>query len=134
MVDFSNWQMPLQYPTGINQEHMAVRSNVGLFDVSHMGQLRIIGNQATEFLQYNTLNDPTSLKVGRGQYSMIPNQRGGLVDDIYLYRDKLDNYLMIPNAGNTAKVKNQLKLQAEKYDCHVVDETETWALLALQGP
>ena len=134
MVDFSNWQMPLQYPTGINQEHMAVRSNVGLFDVSHMGQLRIIGNQATEFLQYNTLNDPTSLKVGRGQYSMIPNQRGGLVDDIYLYRDKLDNYLMIPNAGNTVKVKNQLKLQAEKYDCHVVDETETWALLALQGP
>ena len=113
MVDFSNWQMPLQYPTGINQEHMAVRSNVGLFDVSHMGQLRIIGNQATEFLQYNTLNDPTSLKVGRGQYSMIPNQRGGLVDDIYLYRDKLDNYLMIPNAGNTAKVKNQQKLNSE---------------------
>ena len=134
MVDFSGWEIPLQYPTGINQEHIAVRTNVGLFDVSHMGQLRIIGNQSTEFLQYSTLNEPASLKIGTGQYSMIPNKRGGLVDDIYLYRDRDDSYLMVPNAGNTGNVKSQLKVQVEKYDCHIVDETDTWALLALQGP
>ena len=134
MVDFAGWEMPLQYPSGINQEHLAVRTDAGLFDVSHMGQLRVLGDRSTEFLRFATLNDPEKLAVGQGQYSMLPNDRGGLIDDLYLYRDASAQYLIVCNAANADAVKAHLKALAEDYDCHVVDETLIWGLLALQGP
>jgi aminomethyltransferase len=134
MMEFSGWEMPLQYPTGINQEHVAVRTDVGIFDVSHMGELRILGPDATRFLQFATLNDPAKLRPGRAQYNMIPNDSGGLVDDVYLYREEDDAYLMVCNAGNTATVSEHLKSLTESFDCHLIDETATWSLLALQGP
>ena len=134
MVDFAAWQMPLNYPTGISQEHVAVRTNVGLFDVSHMGEISILGVDALAFLQFATLNEPARLTNGRGQYSMVPNDKGGLVDDIYVYRNDAEDYLVICNAANREKVFRHLLKLSEGFDVSVVDASEDWALLALQGP
>src|SRR5690554_1167991 len=82
MVDFAGYAMPLHYQGGINQEHLAVRQDVGLFDVSHMGEIRVLGPEATAFLSYATLNDPSRLRHGRGHYNMLPNDQGGLIDDL----------------------------------------------------
>ena len=134
MVEFAGWSMPVHYPSGIQQEHIAVRSDVGLFDVSHMGEIRVLGEDATKFLQFATLNDPGRLKLGRGQYNMLPNDRGGLIDDLYVYREKENEYLVVANAANVEPVLTQLRGLASDYACHVVDESSTWALMALQGP
>ncbi len=134
MVDFAGYDMPLHYSGGINQEHLAVRQNVGLFDVSHMGEIRVLGPQATDFLRFATLNDPGRLKHGRGHYNMLPNDQGGLIDDLFVYREGDDEYLVVANAANSVAVFAQLKLLATDYETHVVDESENWALLALQGP
>ncbi len=134
IVDFAGWAMPIQYPSGINQEHLAVRQEVGLFDVSHMGQLRVTGPQVVEFLRWSTLNDAGRLKHGRGQYSMLPNDRGGLVDDLYVYRDAELDYLIVANAGNVEVVASHLRELAEPFDVELADESERWALLAVQGP
>jgi len=134
MVEFAGWSMPVHYPSGIQQEHIAVRSDVGIFDVSHMGEIRVLGEDATAFLQYATLNDPGRLKLGRGQYNMLPNGGGGVIDDLYVYREKEDEYLVVANAANVDRVVGQLRTLATDYACHVVDESATWALMALQGP
>ncbi|MCA9840160.1 MAG: glycine cleavage system aminomethyltransferase GcvT [Trueperaceae bacterium] len=134
MVDFAGWQMPLQYATGISEEHIAVRTDIGLFDVSHMGELRITGKEAESFLAFSTLNDPSKLKPGRGQYSMLPNEHGGLVDDLYIYMDAEDNYLVVCNASNREAVAAQFEKLAKHYEVTIVDESDSWALLALQGP
>ena len=134
MVEFAGYAMPLHYQGGINQEHLAVRQDVGLFDVSHMGEIRVIGDGATEFLRYATLNDPGRLKHGRGQYNMLPNDQGGLIDDLYVYREQDEEYLVVANAANVAAVFDHLRHLAEGRDVHVIDETDAWALLALQGP
>jgi len=134
MVAFAGFEMPLHYKGGINQEHLAVRQDVGIFDVSHMGEIRVLGAQATEFLQFATLNDPGKLRLGRGHYNMLPNDQGGLIDDLFVYREKDDEYLVVANASNTAAVLQHLKRLASQYDAHVVDESDNWALVALQGP
>ena len=133
LVDFAEWDMPLQY-AGIQQEHVAVRTDAGLFDVSHMGELSILGAGATDFLRFVTLNDPAKLKPGRGHYSMLPNDQGGLVDDIYLYMHDDEDYLMICNAANRQTVVRHLKRLSLEHDVRVVDTSDDWALLALQGP
>ena len=133
LVDFAGWEMPLNYAGGIQQEHFAVRTEAGLFDVSHMGEVRVSGPDATVFLQFSTLNDPAKLKPGRGQYSMLPNDRGGLIDDLYIYRDT-DDYLVVCNAANREAVTKHLERLTKNYDVSVVDESDSWALLALQGP
>ena len=132
LVDFAGWSMPMQYQ-GISAEHMAVRTSSGLFDVSHMGEIRIKGQGAEDFLRYATLNDPKKLRVGRGQYSMLPNDKGGLIDDLYIYREAEDDFLIIANASNYLAVASHLDKLAQDYDCDVVDESDDWALLALQG-
>lgn len=134
MVEFAGYSMPLHYKGGINQEHLAVRHDVGLFDVSHMGELRVLGEQATDFLSFATLNDPNKLRLGRGQYSMLPNDHGGIIDDIFVYREKEHEYLVVTNAANTSAAYDHLKTLARSYDVHVVDESASWALVALQGP
>ena len=133
MVDFAGWEMPIQYD-GIAAEHLAARRGAGLFDVSHMGEVRVTGGGAVDFLRFATLNDPAKLKPGRGQYSMLPNNRGGLIDDLYIYCEGQDDYLVVCNAANTPQVVPHLQKLAEDYDARVVDESDEWALLALQGP
>lgn len=134
MVDFSGWEMPIQYPSGINQEHLAVRQDAGVFDVSHMGELRIRGAEAVAFLRYTTLNDVERLRVGRGHYSMLPNDSGGLVDDLYVYRDADDDFLVVANAGNVDTVRDALTAHGADFAVEIVDESDRWGLLALQGP
>lgn len=134
MVDFAGWQMPLQYPSGIQNEHITVRTDVGLFDVSHMGQIRVTGSEASSFLSFATLNDPNKLKPGRGQYSMLQNDKGGLIDDLYIYLDAADNYLVVCNAGNREAAVQHFQKLSLHYAVQVIDESESWGLLALQGP
>lgn len=142
MVDFAGWAMPVQYPTGVQQEHLAVRQDAGLFDVSHMGELRVRGAEAAEFLAWATLNDPRPLAPGRGQYSMTANGAGGLVDDLYVYREAGDDFLVVANASNVGAVRAHFEhLAAEgppgrggPFDVHLRDESDDWALMAIQGP
>ncbi len=134
MVDFAGWEMPIQYLTGINQEHLAVRESVGLFDVSHMGEVRITGEEATDFLSYATLNNPAKLRPGRAQYSMLPNDQGGLIDDLYIYCEGESEYLVVCNASNVDEVVPHLEQLAGDYNVKVHNESERWGLMALQGP
>jgi aminomethyltransferase len=139
MVDFAGWSMPIQYPTGIPQEHLAVREGVGLFDVSHMGEIRVRGPEALALLAWATLNDPAKLRIGAGQYSIMADVDGSLIDDLYLYRDAEDDFLVVANAANVEAVLAQLeRLQRgaveRSFDATVADESDANALLALQGP
>ena len=133
LVDFAGWEMPIQY-AGIKAEHEAVRTTSGLFDVSHMGEVRVLGADAEAFLNFACLNDASKLKVGRAQYSMIANDSGGLIDDIYLYREADTNFLVVCNASNREAVVPHLQNLATDYDVVVTDESDDWALIALQGP
>ncbi len=133
MVDFAGWALPVQY-TSITKEHLAVREDVGLFDVSHMGEFSVRGPGALDFLRWATLNDPARLKVGRAQYSMLPNDRGGVVDDIYVYRTGEEEYLVVVNAANVAKDWAHLSRLAEGREVELEDASDAWALMALQGP
>lgn len=133
MVDFAGWALPVQY-TSITKEHLAVREAVGLFDVSHMGEFFVRGPQALAFLRWATLNDPARLKVGRAQYSMLPNDRGGVVDDVYVYRTGEEEYLVVVNAANVAKDWAHLNRLAGDYAVELEDASNAWALMALQGP
>lgn len=134
MVEFSGWEMPLQYPTGINEEHLSVRQAVGLFDVSHMGEIFISGPTAVDLLRFVALNDAGKLRIGRAQYSMLPNDRGGLFDDVYIYRTDEQEYLLVCNAGSREEVAAHLERQAVPFGCRVADRSDEWGLLALQGP
>ena len=133
MVEFAGWQLPVMY-SSITKEHLAVRQGAGLFDVSHMGEFFVRGPQALEFLRWATLNDPAKLKVGRAQYSMLPNDRSGVVDDIYVYRVGEGEYLVVVNAANVEKDWNHLNELAKDFDVELENASADWALLALQGP
>ena len=139
MVAFAGWEMPIQYASGIHQEHLAVRESAGLFDVSHMGEIEVTGPGALSFLRFATLNDPALLGPGRGQYSMLPNDRGGLIDDLYVYHttpeDFLpDDYLVVCNASNREAVASHLTRLARDFDADVRDVSDDFGLLALQCP
>ena len=133
MVPFAGYEMPIQY-TSIVAEHLAVRQAAGLFDVSHMGQFWVRGPQALALLQFITVNDLGKLKVGRAQYSMLPNDRGGLLDDIYVYRAAETEYLVVVNAANRDRDWEHLVQQSAGYDLNWQDQSDQTALLALQGP
>ena len=134
MTTFAGTRMPLQY-AGIQEEHLAVREHAGLFDVSHMAELRIDGPDALAFLRYALLNDAKKLRVGRSHYTMVPNDHGGLVDDAYLYRLDDADWLLVANAANRHAVADRLQAVATAFeDVQVRDVSDAWALLALQGP
>ena len=103
MAEFAGFNMPIQYPTGINQEHMIVREGVGVFDVSHMGEFWVKGEKALDFLQYITTNDLSVIAAGKAQYTCMPNGKGGIVDDLIIYKYSTTKYLMVVNAGNIDK-------------------------------
>jgi aminomethyltransferase len=135
MVDFGGWNMPVQYQNGILQEHLATRNQVGLFDVSHMGRFVISGSQALDFLQHVLSNNAAGLEVEESQYTMIPNENGGAVDDAYLYRFYDDEYLLVVNASNREKDWAHFQLALKSFDqVQLTDKTSEMAMLSLQGP
>lgn len=134
MVDFGGWEMPVQY-RGIMDEHKAVRTAVGLFDVSHMGEFDIRGPRLVEFVDYLCANDARKLPPGRAQYSMLLNERGGTIDDIIVYRLSEDHALMVVNAGNIEKDWQHVRAVADGFEgVRVEDHSDRYALLAIQGP
>jgi glycine cleavage system T protein (aminomethyltransferase) len=132
MVAFGGWDMPVEY-SGLISEHMAVRQSAGLFDVSHMGEFTVEGPGALGFLQRVSSNDASKLAVGQAQYSALPLANGAPADDIILYRKGDQSYLMVVNASNIEKDLSWLRSQ-EPRECELTDRSDSYALLALQGP
>jgi aminomethyltransferase len=135
MVEFAGWEMPIQYPKGIVGEHLATRREAGLFDVSHMGRFIIRGPGALPFLQHVLTNNAAALEVGQSQYTIIPTETGGAIDDAYLYRFVEEEYLLVVNASN--RVKDWDHFQAILPDfpgVELIDRTEELAMVSLQGP
>ena len=135
-MPFGGWDMPVQY-SGILAEVNAVRTGVGVFDVSHMGRLYISGLQATEFLDWVLTGSAESLRIGRARYCMICNEAGGVIDDTIFYRLAEDRYLLVPNAGNRKAVVDWFQHWIDSRfsdDCRLEDRTEATALIAVQGP
>jgi aminomethyltransferase len=132
MVEFAGWWMPIQY-TGLREEHDAVRTHVGLFDVSHMGEVRVKGPKALSTLEWLTTNDVSRLENGEAQYSLLPNDQGGLVDDIIVYCiEKNQDYLVCVNAAN--KDKDFAWMVKHNKGADITDESSQWAQIAVQGP
>ena len=135
MVEFGGWDMPVQYESGIVQEHLSTRRQAGLFDVSHMGRFIISGPHALEFLQYALTNNAAALEIEEGHYTMIPSESGGAVDDAYLYRFVEDEYLLVVNAANREKDWDHLLAFKDKFGQVVIeDRTMDMTMLSLQGP
>ena len=134
MVDFGGWEMPMQYPTGIVAEHLYTRHECSLFDVSHMGRLLIEGPERTAFLQHVLTSNVQALELNKAQYSIIPDENGGAVDDAYLYLFEEDNFFLVVNAANTDKDLAHLQEIVKDYDCTITNITADWAAIAVQGP
>ena len=132
LVDFGGWEMPVQF-SSIKEEHTAVREDVGIFDVSHMGEILVTGNQAEEFLNYALTNDISKLTDVKAQYTAITNENGGVIDDLVVYKLQENEYLLIPNAGNTDTDFEWLK-SIEGYDVTVENVSSDYGQLAIQGP
>lgn len=132
MVPFAGYSMPLQYE-GLNAEHLHVRSKVGIFDVSHMGEFMVSGEGAEAFLQRTTSNDVSKLTDGKVQYSCMPNDRGGIVDDLLVYRLSANNYMLVVNASNIEKDWNWLSTHNEE-GALMSDVSDDYSLFAVQGP
>ncbi len=133
IVPFAGFEMPVQYPTGITAEHMAVREDAGLFDVSHMGEFVVRGPQALDLIQRVTVNDASKMEVGQAQYSAMCLESGGIVDDLIVYRFD-DKYMLVVNASNLDKDLAWIRAHGEGLDVEVEDRSDATALLALQGP
>jgi aminomethyltransferase len=133
MVPFAGWTMPVEYG-GLVAEHLAVRTAVGIFDVSHMGEILIQGRDALRFVQYVTCNDAARLVDGQVQYSGLLNERGGFVDDILVHRLAEDSYFLCVNAANTAKDAEWLRGHAAGFEVDIRDVSHEYAQLAVQGP
>lgn len=133
MVDFGGWELPVQY-SGILDEHEAVRTRAGIFDVSHMGELTVRGRQAVELLQKTTCNDVSKLEDGRAQYNGLLYPTAGFVDDILIYRNAGDDYFIVVNAANSDKDFEWLADCAKGMDADVRNVSSQYAQLAIQGP
>lgn len=129
LTDFGGWQMPLQY-TGVVAEHNAVRTAVGIFDVSHLGKLRLTGAGAEDALQRAVTADVSALEPGRATYALVLTESGGCIDDVFVYRIAEQEWLVVPNASNVAAVAEAISDAGGD----PVDEWDRWAILALQGP
>jgi len=134
LVDFGGWEMPIHY-TGISEEHLAVRESAGLFDVSHMGQIELAGADALGIIQAVTCNNAAALSVGQAQYSVLTTEIGTCVDDVLVYRLAQEHFLLVVNASNIEKDYAWIKESVdESHDVAVVNTSNRYALLALQGP
>ncbi|RKS10463.1 aminomethyltransferase [Nocardiopsis sp. Huas11] len=133
LVDFAGWLMPLRYGSE-TAEHKAVREAAGLFDLSHMGEIRLSGPQAAEALDHALVGHLSKVKVGRARYTMITDADGGVLDDLIVYRLGEQEYLVVANAANAPVVSAALAERAEGFDVQVSDESADYALIAIQGP
>ncbi|MCB0516509.1 MAG: glycine cleavage system aminomethyltransferase GcvT [Chitinophagales bacterium] len=132
MSEFAGFEMPIMYQR-IQDEHMMVRTNAGMFDVSHMGEFVIEGPQAKDLVQWLTTNDVEKLFPGRVQYSCLSNEQGGAVDDLLVYCLAENKYLLVVNAANIEKDLQHI-LQQNRFDANVHNQSDQWGLLAVQGP
>jgi aminomethyltransferase len=133
LVPFAGFEMSVQYPTGINAEHLGVRTAAGLFDVCHMGEFVLRGPQALDLIQKITVNDASRLNAGQAQYSAMCLESGGVIDDLLVYRGP-DHYMLVVNASNKEKDLAWVTAQAGAFDVVVQDKSDETALLAIQGP
>jgi aminomethyltransferase len=138
MVDFNGWDMPVEYPAsigcGIINEHMAVRTGAGIFDVSHMGDIRLAGPQALAAVQHISMNDASRLALGQAQYSALLYPQGTFVDDVIVHRLGEDQYLLVINAGTREKDFNWVRDNTRQFDCAVENLSDDFTQIAIQGP
>jgi len=138
MVDFNGWDMPVEYPSsigcGVIAEHMAVRTGVGIFDVSHMGDIRLAGREALAAVQHISMNDASRLAVGQAQYSALLYPQGTFVDDVIVHRLGDDEYLLVINAGTREKDFNWVRDNTRQFDCKVEHLSDDFTQIAIQGP
>ncbi len=149
IVDFAGWEMPVQYPDGVRVEHMAVRERCGIFDVSHMGEIETSGPQAEALLQRLLSNDVAKIPVGGAQYSVLCNESGGVLDDLFTYRLEADRYLTVTNASNHERDLAWFRAHGDgahvggshpdgshagDFDVEPQDRLDDYAMLAVQGP
>jgi aminomethyltransferase len=142
MVEFNGWDMPVEYPAsigcGIVAEHMAVRTGVGIFDVSHMGDIRLAGREALAAVQHISMNDASRLAIGQAQYSALLYPQGTFVDDVIVHRLGEDEYLLVINAGTREKdfnwVRDNVRHNTRPFDCKVEHLSDDFTQIAIQGP
>ena len=136
MVDFNGWDMPVEYPGsgGIIAEHNAVRNSVGIFDVSHMGDIRLVGPEALFAVQHITMNDAARLAIGQAQYSAMLYPQGTFVDDVIVHRLAEFDYLLVINAGTREKDYNWVRNNTRQFDCFVENLSDDFTQIAIQGP
>ncbi|MGB5357720.1 MAG: glycine cleavage system aminomethyltransferase GcvT, partial [Eudoraea sp.] len=133
MVPFAGYLMPVSYE-GVTIEHQTVRESVGVFDVSHMGEFLIEGPNALALIQQVSSNDASKLTIGKAQYSCLPNENGGIVDDLIIYRIKEETYLLVVNASNIEKDWNHISKYNQNHGAIMRNISEGFSLLAIQGP
>lgn len=136
MVEFNGWDMPVEYPSagGIMAEHNAVRTGVGIFDVSHMGDIRLAGPQALAAVQHISMNDAGRLAIGQAQYSALLYPEGTFVDDVIVHRLGEEEYLLVINAGTREKDFNWVRDNTQKFDCRLEHLSDDFTQIAIQGP
>jgi aminomethyltransferase len=138
MVDFNGWDMPVEYPAsaggGIIAEHMAVRTAVGIFDVSHMGDIRLAGPDALAAVQHISMNDASRLAIGQAQYSALLYPQGTVVDDVIVHRLGEEEYLLVINAGTREKDFNWVRDNTQEFNCKVENLSDDFTQIAIQGP
>ncbi len=132
-TDFAGWRMPVRYSSEL-AEHHAVRTAAGLFDLSHMGEVVVLGAQAAEALDYAVSGRMSALEEGRAKYTLLLADDGGVLDDLIVYRTGADRFLVVANASNRELVASELARRADGFDAQVFDESDDVALIALQGP
>ena len=133
IVDFAGFLMPVSY-SSVNEEHLHVRNNVGVFDVSHMGEIEISGSNSFNLVQYLCSNDISKLKSGKAQYNCLTNDKGGIIDDLIVYRVESEKYLLIVNASNILKDWEWINKQNIKFNSLIVNLSDKLSLLAVKGP
>ena len=138
MVEFNGWEMPVEYPPslggGIVSEHNAVRTAVGIFDVSHMGDIRLAGTHALSAVQHISMNDASRLAIGQAQYSALLYPQGTFVDDVIVHRLAEEEYLLVINAGTREKDFNWVRENTQEFDCAVENVSDDYTQIAVQGP
>jgi aminomethyltransferase len=133
MVDFGGWDMPVEY-AGLISEHMAVRTDVGVFDVSHMGDILVIGKQAIDAVNHISMNDAAKLQIGQAHYSALLYPQGTFVDDVIVHRIGENDYLLVINAGTREKDWNWVRTNVSRFNCHPRDVGDYYTQIAIQGP
>lgn len=132
-TDFGGWDMPVRYSSDL-AEHHAVRNAAGVFDISHMAEIFVSGEDAAAFLDYALIGMASEIAIGRAKYSMICNPQGGIIDDLIVYRLGEESFLVIANAGNRQAVAHAMHDRKEAFAVLIEDQSDDWALIAIQGP